>query len=581
MSNKIGKIVELLIDWDNMEFDDLGVDIMSLVDKPAIGIKWQAFAAQQFVDPKAGESEADYIGRCIPVLKEEGFDEDQAAAICYNSYEGESFLEDNPCQSGYVAYGTKNKGGRQVPNCIPVENQAMAVEIDGKPIYESKEEAEKVAKELGCEGSHEHIIDDVTYYMPCGSHSDLTDDLLEDYRFETYNDYPESAKNNAQRALDWAEENGWGSCGEATGKARANQLAKGENISEDTIARMASFARHRKNSKTPYSEGCGKLMWDAWGGTSGIEWASSKLKRIRGEQSEEVDPIVEMASQVDFGETLDYATTIEINQSQANFSDLQDTLKAIIGLDILGKKDPKDEGEVKYRYSGPAAQRDFCKAMLRLNKVYTLQEVRRMAGLNPGFGPRGASTYDIFKYKGGPNCQHYWEQVRIFKEGRKTVVVTEGKASGLAGEAPERMANSGYLMSSWNFSDDDQMIITGPAMTPNTLIPRKGENGETFHVYFTEDTIKKISKKFFEYNKLHNTDINHDDDVTTDNTLLESWIVEDPEMDKSKTYGFDVPAGSWFVSYKINDEETWQKIKNGELNGFSIAGNFIEKAYKK
>jgi hypothetical protein len=52
-------------------------------------------------------------------------------------------------------------------------------------------------------------------------------------------------------------------------------------------------------------------------------------------------------------------------------------------------------------------------------------------------------------------------------------------------------------------------------------------------------------------------------------------------MDKSKTYGFDVPAGSWFVSYKINDEETWQKIKNGELNGFSIAGNFIEKAYKK
>lgn len=422
MSNKIGKIVELLIDWDEMEFDDLGVDIMSLVDKPAIGIKWQAFAAQQFVDPKAGETEADYVGRCIPTLIEEGFDEDQAAAICYNSYQGEEFLEDNPCQSGYVAYGTKNKGGRQVPNCIPIEN------------------------------SQEHM---------------------------------------------------------------------------------------------------------------------------------EVDPIIEMASQVDFGETLDYATTIEINQSQANFSDLQDTLKAIIGLDILGKKDPKDEGEIKYRYSGPAAQRDFCKAMLRLNKVYTDKEVRRMAGLNPGFGPRGASTYDIFKYKGGPNCQHYWEQVRIFKEGRKTVVVTEGKATGLAGEAPEQMPNSGYLMSKWNFSDDDQMIITGPAMTPNTLIPRKDEKGNVFHVYFTEDTIKKISKKFFEYNKLHNTDVNHDNDVTTDNTLLESWIVEDPEMDKSKKYGFDVPAGSWMVSYKINDKETWQKIKDGELNGFSIAGNFIERASKK
>ena len=525
MSNKIGKIVELLIDWDNLEFDDLGVDIMSLVDKPAIGIKWQAFAAQQFVDPKAGESEADYVSRCIPVLIEEGFDDEQAAAICYNSYSGESFLEDNPCQSGYVAYGTKNKGGRQVPNCIPVENSEQ--------------------------------------------------------EFETYNDYPESAKNNAQRAIDWAEENGWGSCGTDVGKQRAHQLAKGENISEDTIARMASFARHKKNSDTPYSEGCGKLMWDSWGGTSGIEWAQSKLKRIREEQAEEVDPIIELASQVDFGEVLDYATTIEINQSQANFSDFQDTLKAIIGLDILGKKDPKEEGETKYRYSGPAAQREFCRAMQRLNKVYTLQEVRRMAGLNPGFGPRGASTYDIFKYKGGPNCQHYWEQVRVFRDGRRTVVVSEGKASGLAGEAPEQMTNNGYLMSKWNFSDDDQMVITGPAMTPNTLIPRKDEKGNLFHVYFTEDTIKKISKKFFEYNKLHNTDVNHDNDITTKNTLLESWIVEDPEMDKSKKYGFDVPAGSWMVSYKINDKDTWQKIKDGELNGFSIAGNFIERASKK
>jgi hypothetical protein len=143
------------------------------------------------------------------------------------------------------------------------------------------------------------------------------------------------------------------------------------------------------------------------------------------------------------------------------------------------------------------------------------------------------------------------------------------------------MTNNGYLMSQWNFSEDDQMIITGPAMTPNTLIPRKDEQGNIFHVYFTEDTIKKISKKFFEYNKQHNTDINHDDNVTNDNTLLESWIVEDPEMDKSKLMGFNVPKDTWMVSYKINDEETWRKIKEGELSGFSITGQFIEKATKK
>ena len=102
--------------------------------------------------------------------------------------------------------------------------------------------------------------------------------------FETYNDYPEAAVNNAKRALKYAEENGWGDCGTPVGKQRANQLANKENISEDTIARMASFARHAQNKDVPYDEGCGGLMWDAWGGTEGIEWASRKLEQIRKEK---------------------------------------------------------------------------------------------------------------------------------------------------------------------------------------------------------------------------------------------------------------------------------------------------------
>ena len=80
--------------------------------------------------------------------------------------------------------------------------------------------------------------------------------------------------------LEWAEKNGWGSCGEATGKQRANQLANREPISEETISRMASFKRHQQHKDVPYSEGCGGLMWDAWGGDAGINWASRKLKEI-------------------------------------------------------------------------------------------------------------------------------------------------------------------------------------------------------------------------------------------------------------------------------------------------------------
>lgn len=101
--------------------------------------------------------------------------------------------------------------------------------------------------------------------------------------FESYSDYPDGVKSNAKRALDWAEKNGWGSCGTPVGKQRANQLAKGEPISVDTIKRMYSYlSRHEVDleTSTTYNEGCGKLMYDAWGGKSGLGWSRNKLRTL-------------------------------------------------------------------------------------------------------------------------------------------------------------------------------------------------------------------------------------------------------------------------------------------------------------
>ena len=97
---------------------------------------------------------------------------------------------------------------------------------------------------------------------------------------DSYNDYPEAAVNNAKRALKWAEQHGWGDCGEQTGKLRANQIANKENLTRDTIARISGFRRHQQNKDVPYSEGCGGLMWDAWGGDAMINWAERKLRQI-------------------------------------------------------------------------------------------------------------------------------------------------------------------------------------------------------------------------------------------------------------------------------------------------------------
>jgi hypothetical protein len=65
---------------------------------------------------------------------------------------------------------------------------------------------------------------------------------------EAYTDYPKAASDNAKAAIRWADKNGWGSCGTAVGKARANQLANREPISLETIERMAAFIRHKRNS---------------------------------------------------------------------------------------------------------------------------------------------------------------------------------------------------------------------------------------------------------------------------------------------------------------------------------------------
>ena len=121
------------------------------------------------------------------------------------------------------------------------------------------------------------------------SYEDVIERLdLISMKFETYNDYPESASNNACKVLRWIDEHGRDEVKGMTrvGITRANQLCSKSNISRDTIARMASFKRHEKNAEinpeyktTPWKDK-GYVAWLGWGGTSGINWAINKLKQI-------------------------------------------------------------------------------------------------------------------------------------------------------------------------------------------------------------------------------------------------------------------------------------------------------------
>ncbi len=111
---------------------------------------------------------------------------------------------------------------------------------------------------------------------------------------ETFSDYPDAASENAQMALDAREEtDNPNDCGTEVGWRRANQLASGEAVSEDVVAKMSSFNRHRQNSEMDDDEGkadCGWMMWKAWGGDEGVDWAMNKMdnmeeaSRIEGEE---------------------------------------------------------------------------------------------------------------------------------------------------------------------------------------------------------------------------------------------------------------------------------------------------------
>jgi len=110
---------------------------------------------------------------------------------------------------------------------------------------------------------------------------------LDPYKFESIKDYPSGISSEAQKAIDWAEKNGWGTCGTPVGKTRAHQLAKGEPISLDTVKRMYSFlARHKGQDadKRELGDGCGKLMWLAWGGQPALNWSERYLNKERVEK---------------------------------------------------------------------------------------------------------------------------------------------------------------------------------------------------------------------------------------------------------------------------------------------------------
>ena len=134
-------------------------------------------------------------------------------------------------------------------------------------------------------------------------------------------------------------------------------------------------------------------------------------------------------------------------------------------------------------------------------------------------------------------------------------------------------------MSKQHFAtDNEKHIVLGPAMIPDQKIFRKDNQGNPYYVFFSPETIKMIAEKYMKNKYIDNNDQMHDGKAVKDVYVIESWIKED-QNDKSNKYGFEnLPVGTWFVSMKVNNPEIWSKVKDGQLNGFSVSGFFNEVA---
>ena len=116
----------------------------------------------------------------------------------------------------------------------------------------------------------------------------------------------------------------------------------------------------------------------------------------------------------------------------------------------------------------------------------------------------------------------------------------------------------------------------GAALIPNKQIYRKNKDKE-FYIYFSEDTVRKASELFLMRSNQNNATYEHERKMLEGMSVVESWIIEDEKTDKSRLYGFSLPKGTWMISMKVNNDEVWQKVKDGEVKGFSIEGYFVDK----
>jgi len=302
------RIIELLIDEDALLS---GIEAISIVDKPAIEENFIALKEHEQIKlAKVDDEKRILMGAAlIPnknIYRSDGDDEyyiyfsddtvrKASELFLMNGNQNKSTLEHEAELNGlsvvesWIIEDEVHDKSRKYGLDMPVGTWMVSMKVNNDEVWE-KYVKTGLVKGFSIEGYFTDKLE-MANIEPSLNENEATEILFEvqdyieskKYKMETYNDYPDSVVNNAKNVLEYVDKNGWGSCGTAVGKRRASQLASRSNLTVSTIKRMYSFlSRHKGDldASKSYSDGCGKLMYDAWGGLSALSWSRNKLKGL-------------------------------------------------------------------------------------------------------------------------------------------------------------------------------------------------------------------------------------------------------------------------------------------------------------
>ena len=299
------KIVELVLD----ENEESGIEAISIVESPAIESDFVALKSEEVKLAEVDKEKKILMGALLipnkPIYRKTEGDEyyiyfsrdtvlKASQRYLTNGYQNNSTLEHSSNLQGltlvesWIVEDEVQDKSRKYNMSVPVGTWMGTVKVNNEEVWNDYVKTGKV-KGFSIEGffadkieasklSLEDIDEEEVKEMLSMIRGIVKDGKIE---MESYSDYPDSVKNNAQRGIELNKKVN-NKCATDVGKIRAQQLSKGKPISVSTIKRMYSYLSRAEEYYNPSdTKACGTISYLLWGGKSAKTWALSKLKQLK------------------------------------------------------------------------------------------------------------------------------------------------------------------------------------------------------------------------------------------------------------------------------------------------------------